>query len=151
MILEPLSGPSENVREGVERGKLRTGVSSTAAVTGKRKRDGEDEGGENAGKTEKKKKEKGGKKVSGPNPLSMKKPKTKKVKTAAAEGGESGVKGAKADNTTIAAEKGKSEEQVEQGEGIVKTKRKRRHKSSKQDGDNRALDYGDAPAVEVES
>ncbi|KAK2765448.1 hypothetical protein FQN54_008301 [Arachnomyces sp. PD_36] len=151
MILEPLSGPSENVREGVERGKLRTGVSSTAPTTGKRKRDGDEGEGENAGKTEKKKKERGGKKVSGPNPLSMLKPKAKKFKTAPAPGGGEEAKSTKVDIGAATTEEKNSEGQTENGEPSVKTKRKRRHKSSRRDGDQGPVEDGNGTAMDVES
>ena len=58
MVLEPMSSPSEDVREGVEKTKLRAGI------------DGPEQSTAGAGE-----KRKSGKKVKGPNPLSVKKPK----------------------------------------------------------------------------
>ncbi|OAX79402.1 hypothetical protein ACJ72_06279 [Emergomyces africanus] len=89
MILEPLSNSSEGVREGVERGKLKTGV--TRIVAGKRKReDGEDgEDGEGQDKSVFPK-EKRPKKVKGPNPLSVKKPKNKPKPSSSGGGGGGG-------------------------------------------------------------
>ncbi|KAI5288472.1 Small subunit processome component [Ascosphaera acerosa] len=87
MILEPLSGGSERVREGVERDKLREGLkvkstpgsgsaapgtgltASLSDVGGKRKREETQ-----SGATDRPKK-RAAKKVKGPNPLSVKKPK----------------------------------------------------------------------------
>lgn len=150
MILEPMSGPSESVRDGVEKVKLRSGVVSTGGVTGKRKRDGDEDAGEDEGKEEeKKKKKKKGKGAGGPNPLSVKKPKSKNVEKAASTAGAAG-KSNKADDGAAPAEEKRSEGQTEQGEGKVKTKRKRRHKSSKQDGGNAAVE-GDDTAMDVES
>lgn len=74
MVLEPLSGGSEQIREGLEKGKLRSGLVSKEAVAaaGKRKRDDGD-----AEKKPGRPLPKGGKvkKAKGPNPLSAKKPK----------------------------------------------------------------------------
>lgn len=148
MILEPLSGASERVRQGVEKGKLRAGVSSTADATGKRKRDDDDDESDNEVKEEKKKKKKP-KGTSGPNPLSVKKAKPKNVENAASGAGARADK--KADNVAASAEDEKPEGQTEEGEWkVVKTKRKRRHKSSKQDGDNREVEGGDT-AMDVDS
>ncbi|KAJ5970485.1 rRNA processing protein [Penicillium vulpinum] len=73
MVLEPMSTPSEMVRDGHERGKFRAGLDADPML-GKRKRDGEADG-ESADETEPKKKR--GPKVKAPNPLSVKKPKKK--------------------------------------------------------------------------
>lgn len=149
MILEPLSGPSERVRQGVEKGKLRAGVISTADATGKRKRDDGDEESENEVKEEKKKRKKA-KGAGGPNPLSVKKSKPKNAEKAAS-GASAGIESKKKDATAATAEDNGPEGQTEQEEWkVVKTKRKRRHKSSKQDGDTGEVEGGDA-AMEVDS
>ncbi|PGH17118.1 hypothetical protein AJ79_01256 [Helicocarpus griseus UAMH5409] len=138
MILEPLSGSSESVREGVERGKFKTGV--TKAVVGKRKR-GDEEGDEDGDGGDDRPvtttKEKKPKKVKGPNPLSVKKPK-KKAKPSG--GGGSGGEGkeerevAEVKQPAHDAKVGDSKEASnEGGESTGKTKRKRRHKSHKSD------------------
>ncbi|KAG0153947.1 hypothetical protein PDIDSM_1326 [Penicillium digitatum] len=75
MVLEPMSGPSEMVRDGHERGKFRAGLDADPML-GKRKRDGEADG-ESADEAEPKKKR--GPKVKAPNPLSVKKAKKKDV------------------------------------------------------------------------
>lgn len=72
MVLEPMSGPSEMVRDGHERGKFRAGL-DVDPMLGKRKRDGESADGESADEAEPKKKR--GPKVKAPNPLSVKKKK----------------------------------------------------------------------------
>ena len=120
MILEPMSNPSDNVREGLEKGKLRAGLDGDAAL-GKRKRGDGEEG-----------KKKGGvKKAKGPNPLSMKKP--KKRADESSEGKSKQADKKKSD----AAESGGAEaaEKQEDGDSAPKPKRKRRHhKSAKNDG-----------------
>lgn len=73
MVLEPMSNPSEMVRDGHERGKFRAGL-DVDPMLGKRKRDGE--GDEDVSETEEPKKKRGPK-VKGPNPLSVKKSKKK--------------------------------------------------------------------------
>ena len=74
MCLEKMAEPSVAVRIGTEKGKLRGG----ALIRGKRKREGDEDGAGNTEQgdkvTKKKKKVRGPK---GPNPLSMKKKKTK--------------------------------------------------------------------------
>ncbi|KAK2738507.1 hypothetical protein FQN57_007022 [Myotisia sp. PD_48] len=120
MVLEPMSGSSEDIREGVEKGKFSTGITSTVAI-GKRKREGENEEG---GKNEEGKKVKSVKKVKGQNPLSMKKPKSRvksqdqpkrKAAEAEAQEGENGNDKAEGDENP-------------QG----KSKRKRKHKRNKE-------------------
>lgn len=132
MILEPMSNPSEDVREGVERGKFRVGIEGDAELGKKRKRGGDDEG-----------KKKGGvKKAKGPNPLSVKKPK-KRV-----EGGASGSK--QVDKKSDAAEGGAVDvsEKHEDGDAAPKPKRKRRHhKSAKREGGDEGAGQ-DEPAAE---
>ncbi|KAK2773717.1 hypothetical protein FQN53_003987 [Emmonsiellopsis sp. PD_33] len=144
MILEPLSGSSEGVREGYERGKFKTGMLSNNNVTGKRKRDGGDdddddddggnEGGEGAGAIKEKKKVK---KVKGPNPLSVKKAKAKPKPAATGGDGKKERSGeVKAHTADVAAKEERPKETTkEEGESAVKTKRKRRHKSNKSGGE----------------
>lgn len=116
MVLEPMSGTSDRVREGAERGKLKTGVH---AVTGKRKREGNEDApsSSSAGKI---------KKTKGPNPLSVKKP--KKRENLKSEGGSA----TPADDRSASREKMETP-QVDSGDGAAKAKRKRRHKSHKAD------------------
>ncbi|KAJ5584637.1 uncharacterized protein N7459_004437 [Penicillium hispanicum] len=118
MVLEPMSTPSEDVREGVERSKFRAGLDGEPTL-GKRRR--EDDG---AGTAEKKKKS-GLKKVKGPNPLSVKKPKKRVENSESAapskpksDGDVAQVAGAAAD----APERPEGEET-----GTAKPKRRRRH------------------------
>ena len=86
MVMEPMADISEGVREGMERGKFRSGLRSKRDSTGvmkrKREEDGENaivdgrvlSGEANEERVAKKKRVRGPK---GPNPLSIKKPKTK--------------------------------------------------------------------------
>ncbi|KAL1956337.1 hypothetical protein VTO42DRAFT_7420 [Malbranchea cinnamomea] len=115
MILEPMSGASESVRENAEREKFKTGV-----ITGKRKREADD-GASGVRKA---------KKAKGPNPLSVKKPK-KREPNSKAQKAESDAK-----TDGIAASKEKTEETpVDVEDQKPKTKRKRRHKSKKSSGE----------------
>lgn len=86
MVMEPMADSSEGVREGMERGKFRSGLRSKRDSTGvpKRKREADEDGasangqvvsGEANGEHVAKKKRIRGPK--GPNPLSIKKAKTK--------------------------------------------------------------------------
>ncbi|KAJ5624493.1 hypothetical protein N7510_000802 [Penicillium lagena] len=68
MVLEPMSTPSDMVREGVEKSKFRAGLNEKSAPV-KRRQEGESSTGIED------KKKRGPKKVKAPNPLSMKKPK----------------------------------------------------------------------------
>ncbi|GFF60431.1 hypothetical protein IFM62136_04609 [Aspergillus lentulus] len=131
MILEPMSTPSEEVRDGVENSKFRAGLNDEA-VLGKRKRteDGEE-----------KKKKRGPKKPKAPNPLSVKKP---KEKTAESAGGPTQEK----------RKEQKSDEAPDRtnddGESSApKPKRRRRHhKSSKGDGNE---DHAGEPSIEAKA
>jgi U3 small nucleolar RNA-associated protein 23 len=116
MVLEPMSGATENVREGFERGKLKTGV--TSVTTGKRKRD-EEEAAPKTAKTA------GVKKVKGPNPLSVKKAKSRR--DLESEGSKSGLRAS--DAASAPSKENTGEMQSDSGEQQTKTKRKRRHKS----------------------
>ncbi|QSS56768.1 rRNA processing protein [Histoplasma capsulatum var. duboisii H88] len=143
MVLEPLSNSSEGVREGVERGKLKTGITKT--VAGKRKRDDADEG---EGKdTSTGTKEKKPKRAKGPNPLSVKKPKNHAKPSNSSRGG-GGSGGEKNEDNKPAEAKqqpahASEDENVKDksnagGEPTGKTKRKRRHKSHKSDNSQEA-------------
>ncbi|KAL6231844.1 hypothetical protein BDW75DRAFT_233276 [Aspergillus navahoensis] len=115
MILEPMSAPSEGIREGVEEDKLRTGLTDQSA-----RKSGPDGG-------EKKKKKKEPKKAKGPNPLSVKKPK-KRVDDQKA--------GAKRERTGDEAENRDSEKAPEDGEAAPKPKRRRRHHKGVRPGES---------------
>ncbi|KAF4221006.1 hypothetical protein CNMCM8980_002884 [Aspergillus fumigatiaffinis] len=119
MILEPMSTPSEEVRDGVENSKFRAGLNDEA-VLGKRKRteDGEE-----------KKKKRGAKKPKAPNPLSVKKPKKKMAETA---GGPKQEKRKEQQSDEV------PERANDDGESSApKPKRRRRHhKSSRGDGND---------------
>ncbi|KAL4915762.1 hypothetical protein BDW62DRAFT_212457 [Aspergillus aurantiobrunneus] len=123
MILEPMSAPSEGIREGVEQDKFRAGLNDPDAR----------KGADGAGK--KKKKEL--KKAKGPNPLSVKKPK-KREEPAGPKRERRGDEGEKRDG---------SEKAADEGEAAPKAKRRRRHhKSARQeesgDGGNEAEALG---------
>ncbi|KAL4944029.1 hypothetical protein BDV06DRAFT_210597 [Aspergillus oleicola] len=103
MILEPMSSPSEGIREGVEQDKFRTGLNTPEAR------------GEN------KEKKREVKKPKGPNPLSVKKPKKR--------GEEQGR--AKTKRMEKGDERDRAEKVGEDGEAAPKAKRRRRHKGAK--------------------
>lgn len=143
MVLEPMSTPSETVRDGVEKDKFRAGLDVEPSL-GKRKREGEGEG--------EKKKKPGLKKAKGPNPLSVKKPKKR-----AAESG-SGTAPKKAKSKTDAGEATEGNGDVPEnadGEeaGVAKTKRRRRHhKSAPREGQEDSAPAAEAgQAMEVEA
>lgn len=132
MVLEPLSGVSEGIRNGVERGKLRTGFAAPA-VNGKRKRgcdgDGDGDGGDStAVKSGGSKKTKGQK---GANPLSMLKSKKKDKQPTEKKSEKKQV----ADQKEKTANDPEAEKSLEDGDPATKTKRKRRHKRHKADGE----------------
>ncbi|KAL4797448.1 hypothetical protein BDV19DRAFT_45786 [Aspergillus venezuelensis] len=104
MILEPMSSPSEGIREGVEQDKFRTGLNTPEAR------------GENK---EKKKREV--KKPKAPNPLSVKKPK----KRAEEQGG------AKTKKMEKVGEQDAEDNAGEDGGAAPKPKRRRRHKGAR--------------------
>ncbi|OOQ91658.1 rRNA processing protein [Penicillium brasilianum] len=112
MVLEPLSTPSENVREGVEMDKFRVGLPEPQPKT--------DEAAEGAAK----KKIPGLKKARGPNPLSVKKPKKR-----AAESGPAKTP-RKNDGTGAPNENGAGDGPDGEEAGAPKTKRRRRHHKS---------------------
>ncbi|KLJ09455.1 hypothetical protein EMPG_15125 [Blastomyces silverae] len=142
MVLEPLSNSSEGVREGFERGKLKTGIMKV--VPGKRKRAGSEEGEEEEDRSMATK-EKKQKRVKGPNPLSVKKSKPKDKPSSSSRGGGGGGGEKNEDRGLIEAEqqpardsKDESTKELSSGGGggggsTVKPKRKRRHKSHKPD------------------
>lgn len=136
MVLEPMSTPSETVRDGVEKGKFRVGL-DTELVLGKQTKEGGGEG---------EKKRPGFKKTKGPNPLSMKKPKKrtgestmpKKAKPSADTGG------ANKEGGTFDAEEDMNEEES----GMAKTKRRRRHhKSAPREGQDESVPVAAADPV----
>lgn len=125
MILEPLSGGSERVRENVEREKFREGIKAPDVVVGKRKRDDDVADKPAPSKT--------AKKVKGPNPLSVKKP---KKKDGNAQGQKKATSGEQAKKKERENEDGNGDGEGEgedttgqQAKSGEKSKRKRRHKS----------------------
>ncbi|PWY73904.1 hypothetical protein BO94DRAFT_627590 [Aspergillus sclerotioniger CBS 115572] len=132
MVLEPMSDPSDAIREGVEQGKFRVGLTDKATKT---ERAAAAAGGAAEGE---KKKKKDLKKAKAPNPLSMKKPK-KRVQ-------EPGVKAGKPKREEN--EEKPTEKEAEgdgDGEAAPKAKRRRRHhnRRAKPDGDGEGAE---APA-----
>ncbi|PLN77928.1 hypothetical protein BDW42DRAFT_152347 [Aspergillus taichungensis] len=115
MILEPMSAPSDGIREGYEKGKFRVGLNDEAM---QKKRGGAGEGDKDKSKS------KGVKKPKQPNPLSVKKPKKKTPGDSA--GRKEGGSGEKA---AAVPDEGDGE-----GEGAPKKRRRRHHKSANQDG-----------------
>ncbi|KAL4929269.1 uncharacterized protein BDV17DRAFT_281518 [Aspergillus undulatus] len=112
MILEPMSSPSEGIREDVEQDKFRVGLNTPNP--------------EARGGGEKKEKKRELKKPKGPNPLSVKKPK----KRGDEQGGEKKKK--KRERTGDEGEKRDSNERVDgDGEAAPKAKRRRRHKGAR--------------------
>ncbi|EAW08445.1 rRNA-binding ribosome biosynthesis protein UTP23 [Aspergillus clavatus NRRL 1] len=121
MILEPMSTPSENLRDGVERSKFRAGLNDEATL-GKRKRGEEGE----------EKKKRASKKAKGPNPLSVKK---SKKKGAEAAGGAKQEKRNEEAHRTADETPDKAQEDGESS--VPKPKRRRRHhKGSKGEGND---------------
>ncbi|XRM39792.1 hypothetical protein ABZX51_003132 [Aspergillus tubingensis] len=111
MVLEPMSDPSDAIREGVEKGKFRVGLNDEA----KKKTTTAA-----AGDGEKTKKKRDLKKPKGPNPLSVKKPKKR-----APEGTTAG----KTEKPKREAEErpAAEEREGEDGDAAPKAKRRRRH------------------------
>ncbi|KAI9043795.1 rRNA-binding ribosome biosynthesis protein UTP23 [Aspergillus affinis] len=135
MILEPMSMPSDEIREGVEKGKFRVGL--TDETINKKKREG-------AGEAKDAKKKPGFKKAKGPNPLSVKKPKKKVAETVGST------------KQRPAKEEGQSKhDSADEGPGgadgdsaAPKPKRRRRHhKGARRDGD----DGEQAPSLGAEA
>ncbi|WEW58803.1 hypothetical protein PRK78_004271 [Emydomyces testavorans] len=112
MILEPMSGSSDGVRDGVERGKFKTGLVSTAM---KRKREDDEEREPKVKKV---------KKVKGPNPLSVKKPKKRENPAS----GKAKVQMKTQEAVPPAVEEVNNGQAVIDEDAPMKTKRKRRHK-----------------------
>jgi U3 small nucleolar RNA-associated protein 23 len=129
MVLEPMSTPSENVRDGVERGKFRAGLDDPSL--GKRKREDE---------AEPLAKIPGLKKAKGPNPLSVKKSKKK------TESGPSTTsKKQKSQDTPKESGDADAEES-----GAPKTKRRRRHhKGAREENEDAPADAGQATEVDA--
>lgn len=113
MVLEPMSGPSEMVRDGHERGKFRAGL-DVDPMLGKRKRDGE---ADDQSADEEEPKKKRGPKVKAPNPLSVKK--KKKVDTPAPK-----------KDKAVRKEVDATEQHDGEDTAAAKPKRKRRHAKS---------------------
>lgn len=144
MVLEPMSTPSETVRDGVEKDKFRAGLGTEPSLD-KRQREGEGEG---------QKKKPGFKKVKGPNPLSMKKPK----KRTGDSGSVTTPKKAKPQADTGEASKESrtadvSEKMDGEDSGAARTKRRRRHhKSAPREGQEDSAPAAEAgQAMEVEA
>lgn len=139
MIMEPMADESAQVRAREERAKFRAELKPQL---GKRKREGEGEGDENkptATETAPKKPKKapGAK---GPNPLSVKKPKKKVVKTSETE---------KAKEDTAAVEETVADDDGADDAAPKKTVKKRRGKRKAQRSGNKPdADTGSAPAAE---
>lgn len=128
MILEPMSGRTEGVKEEEARGKVRMGLVGRrgvlAGVGEKRKREDDIEEGEEKkedGGEKKKRKVKGPK---GPNPLSAKKPKAKPVE----EGERAAVKKAAKKDPQAMEKAGLAQPDGGEGEGQETKKRKRKRK-----------------------
>jgi hypothetical protein len=111
MVLEPMSTPSENVREGVERDKFRVGLPEPQPKA---------EDTEGAAK----KKIPGLKKAKGPNPLSMKKPKKRPAESGASRTTK------KSDATEGSKENDTADQPDGEEAGAPKNKRRRRHHKS---------------------
>lgn len=137
MVLEPMSTPSEAVRDGVEKDKFRAGLDVEPSL-GKRKREGEGEG--------EKKKKPGFKKAKGPNPLSVKKPKRRTAESglgttpSKAKPRADAAEATKGSGTTVVSGNVDGEES-----GVTKTKRRRRHhKSVPREGQEDSVPAADA-------
>ncbi|KAJ6105515.1 hypothetical protein N7512_009032 [Penicillium capsulatum] len=147
MVLEPMSTPSEAIRDGVELSKLRAGLDAEPSL-GKRKREAPAEGVA----APEKKKISGLKKAKGPNPLSMKKSKKKAEpsgpsnpsKTEKSQLDTTGPK----DVTADAAE----HQEVDEA-GAAKTKRRRRHHrgGAREGNEDAAPSAESGHAVEVDA
>jgi U3 small nucleolar RNA-associated protein 23 len=127
MVLEPMSTPSENVREGVERDKFRVGLpepehKSTDATEGAAK-----------------KKIPGLKKAKGPNPLSVKKSKKRPAENNAAKTPK------KSDGGEASKENDAGDQPDGEETGGPKTKRRRRHHK----GGPREENEAGAPSTEA--
>ncbi|KAH8700697.1 putative rRNA processing protein [Talaromyces proteolyticus] len=124
MVLEPLSIPSERVRIGVEKGKFKTGVQAALDVVSNLKRKRDDEEEDPVSRT------RGPKKARGPNPLSMKKPKSRAKQTPDQEG----------KKTKSRPKESEAGGDLDNADGettsMPKTKRKRRHKNTKTEADS---------------
>lgn len=121
MVLEPLSNPSSNVRDGAERAKFRFGLDDPSL--------------EKAAEAEEPKKKRGPK-VKAPNPLSVKKSKKK-------EAGPGPAKTTKEKSQENADEKPDGEET-----GTAKPKRRRRHhKGAAQNNDDAAPSTENGPVA----
>lgn len=124
MIMEPMAEASVRAKEGVEKGKLRSGVKVLKGERGgKRKREeeeGQDDERREDGEEKEAKKRKKEYGLKGPNPLSVKKKKMEKVLV-----DEGGGKGTMETTHTVAARRMGVDDQSE-----IKRKRKRKHKGT---------------------
>lgn len=120
MILEPMSMPSEDIRDGVEKGKFRVGLTDKAID--KKKKEGTGDA----------KKKPGFKKAKGPNPLSVKKPKKKAADTPG-----STKKPSKEEQQSKSGSGDEGPGGPDGDSGAPKPKRRRRHhKGANRDGGN---------------
>ncbi|KAJ5167748.1 uncharacterized protein N7482_003342 [Penicillium canariense] len=136
MVLEPMSTPSENIREGVEREKLGVGLPEKPRVNT-----------EDAAEGAEKKKKPSVKKAKAPNPLSMKKPKKRTQEPGAAKTPK------KKDPTEVSKESETAEKpDGEEAEAPKNKRRRRHHKSGPREGnEDDALSTEAGPAMEVDA
>jgi U3 small nucleolar RNA-associated protein 23 len=127
MILEPISGASDDLAIRDEKSKLRAGLKSTASVLGKRLRTDEDE--QASKDLEQKKKRKSG--MKGPNPLSVLKPKRRNIERKQPDGSR-GIK--------------ESQGSTDENNALATEKKKRKRKPSK-----RADENGQAQGESIEA
>lgn len=145
MVLEPMSRPSEGVRDGYEQGKFRVGLDADSAL-GKRKR-GENENADGGAEKKDGKKKKSGK-ARGPNPLSMKKPKKREDQNAASEKKKPVRKDEGPKDAGNAETAGDVPEAKEGDSNTPKPKRRRRHNKAKGEGGD---DAGGEPSNGAET
>ena len=129
MVLEPMSRPSEGVRDGYEQGKFRVGLDADSAL-GKRKRG--DNADADGGAEKKDSKKKKSVKAKGPNPLSMKKP--KKREDSAADKKKQVRKDEEPKDAGNGETAGDAPEPKEGDSNTPKPKRRRRHNKAKGEG-----------------
>lgn len=123
MVMEPMSEGSTGVREGVERGKLRGGVTRVGEQRGaKRKRGSEEDEAGREGTEVKKKRIRGPKQ---PNPLSVKKAKKPAVPE---DAGKENMRGLRDEDIAEDRPKKQSALQDSDDGAVYKKKRKRKHK-----------------------
>ena len=144
MVLEPMSTPSESIRDGVEMGKFRAGLDDPTLDERKR------EAGADGAAPEKKKS--GAKKVKGPNPLSVKKSKKRPEQPA---GPAKTPKKDKSQRDGDGPQEGGAADSSEKPEGEetgAKTKRSRRHHKGPREGNDDVAPSAEAgQAMEVDT